>query len=285
MRSTDELLVLAHTTKDRRVFKNALKTILQNVLLTTLSECGFFEKCVFYGGTCLSMFYDVHRLSEDLDFQIMQDVSSVDFDLYSEQIKKAFVSKGMKSCLFTVKNKTGSKVLSAKFSINALEMVDRFFIRNELVSNTLIPNERIKVSIDINNVFIEGFSTLEKEIEKGMFIKIMDASSLLSCKIAAIMERDSVRKHIKGRDFYDFLSLVGAGVKANRKYLLNQLNRNEHLYADVQSIKESLRKTFERIDMDSLKDDLFPFVLDSKKIKGMTRDQLISALNMLTFHK
>lgn len=90
MRSTDELLVLAHTTKDRRVFKNALKTILQNVLLTTLSECGFFEKCVFYGGTCLSMFYDVHRLSEDLDFQIMQDVSSVDFDLYSEQKKLSF---------------------------------------------------------------------------------------------------------------------------------------------------------------------------------------------------
>lgn len=37
--------------------KNALKEVLQEIILVSLSKIGFFEKAAFNGGTALRMFY------------------------------------------------------------------------------------------------------------------------------------------------------------------------------------------------------------------------------------
>ena len=50
--------------------KNALKEILQEIVLCGLSHAGFFKKAAFYGGTALRVFYGLDRFSEDLDFSL-----------------------------------------------------------------------------------------------------------------------------------------------------------------------------------------------------------------------
>ena len=47
--------------------KNALKEILQEIILCGLSKGGFFNHAAFYGGTALRIFYGLDRFSEDLD--------------------------------------------------------------------------------------------------------------------------------------------------------------------------------------------------------------------------
>ena len=52
--------------------KNAMKEIMQEIVLCGLSRAGFFKKAAFYGGTALRIFYDLDRFSEDLDFSLIQ---------------------------------------------------------------------------------------------------------------------------------------------------------------------------------------------------------------------
>ena len=46
--------------------KNALKEVMQEIVLCGLSRSGFFKKTAFYGGTALRIIYGLDRFSEDL---------------------------------------------------------------------------------------------------------------------------------------------------------------------------------------------------------------------------
>ena len=48
--------------------KNAMKEIMQEIVLCGLSRAGFFKEAAFYGGTALRIIYGLDRFSEDLDF-------------------------------------------------------------------------------------------------------------------------------------------------------------------------------------------------------------------------
>ena len=50
--------------------KNAMKEIMQEIVLCGLSRAGFFKEAAFYGGTALRIFYGLDRFSEDLDFSL-----------------------------------------------------------------------------------------------------------------------------------------------------------------------------------------------------------------------
>ena len=66
--------------------KNAIKEVVQEIVLCGLSRGGFFKETAFYGGTALRIFYGLDRFSEDLDFSLID--SNKDFDLtkYSDNV-------------------------------------------------------------------------------------------------------------------------------------------------------------------------------------------------------
>ena len=59
--------------------KNAIKEIVQEIVLCGLSRSGFFKEATFYGGTALRIFYGLDRFSEDLDFSLI--TQNLDFEL------------------------------------------------------------------------------------------------------------------------------------------------------------------------------------------------------------
>ena len=61
--------------------KNAMKEIMQEIVLCGLSRAGFFQKAAFYGGTALRIFYGLDRFSEDLDFSL--ETADASFELAS----------------------------------------------------------------------------------------------------------------------------------------------------------------------------------------------------------
>lgn len=75
--------------------KNAMKEIMQEIVLCGLSRAGFFKKAAFYGGTALRIFYGLDRFSEDLDFSL--EVSDTNFDLkeYFPILEKEVKSFGL----------------------------------------------------------------------------------------------------------------------------------------------------------------------------------------------
>lgn len=44
-------------------YTNALHEVMQQIALAGLYRGGFFNKAAFYGGTCLRIFYQLHRFS------------------------------------------------------------------------------------------------------------------------------------------------------------------------------------------------------------------------------
>ena len=62
--------------KSRQEFEQALKEILQNLVLMALSRGGLFEHAAFYGGTALRIFHGSSRFSEDLYFTLLNNDAS-----------------------------------------------------------------------------------------------------------------------------------------------------------------------------------------------------------------
>ena len=67
---------------------NALKEIIQELVLCGLSRGGFFEDACFYGGTALRIFYNLDRFSEDLDFALTSPNSNFDISKYFNCVEK-----------------------------------------------------------------------------------------------------------------------------------------------------------------------------------------------------
>ena len=59
---------------------NALKEIIQEIVLCGLSRGNFFEEAAFYGGTALRIFYKLDRFSEDLDFALISPNKNFDLN-------------------------------------------------------------------------------------------------------------------------------------------------------------------------------------------------------------
>ena len=49
---------------------NASHEVMQQIVLGGLYRGGFFDYAAFYGGTCLRIFHQLPRFSEDLDFSL-----------------------------------------------------------------------------------------------------------------------------------------------------------------------------------------------------------------------
>ena len=73
---------------------NALREVMQEIALAGLQRGGFFEKAAFYGGTCLRIFHDLPRYSEDLDFSLLAPEKNFRLDHYFDHLRQEFASLG-----------------------------------------------------------------------------------------------------------------------------------------------------------------------------------------------
>ena len=72
----------------------ALREILQEIVLLGLSRAGFFEHALFYGGTALRILYGLDRFSEDLDFSLITPDANFDLSIYENTVIEALHSFG-----------------------------------------------------------------------------------------------------------------------------------------------------------------------------------------------
>ena len=76
--------------------QNALNEITQQVVLAGLHRGGFFDHAAFYGGTCLRLFHQLPRFSEDMDFSLLTPDEGFVFENYFQPIIDEFESLGRK---------------------------------------------------------------------------------------------------------------------------------------------------------------------------------------------
>ncbi len=84
MSAVIEQMLKSYDVKNMYNRKNAMKEIVQEIVLCGLSRAGFFGKAAFYGGTALRIFYGLDRFSEDLDFSLQLSVAAGKAELRAE---------------------------------------------------------------------------------------------------------------------------------------------------------------------------------------------------------
>ena len=98
MNTVIEQMLRKYDSKNIYDQKNAMKEVMQEIVLYGLSRAGFFREAAFYGGTALRIFYGLDRFSEDLDFSLM--TSNPNFDLkayFPDAMAAVFCGKTLES--------------------------------------------------------------------------------------------------------------------------------------------------------------------------------------------
>ena len=239
--------------------KNALKEILQEIVLCGLSRGGFFKYAAFYGGTALRMFYGLDRFSEDLDFSLITVDEDFNLERYFHTLENEINSFGFNVSI-TGKDKTAkSPVKSAFVKANTREHLLLFFDKTS--ANLSPSNKVLKIKLELDTC-PPPFATFEfkyRMLPAPYEINLYDEPSLFAGKIHAVICR-SWKSRVKGRDLYDYLFYLSRGTKVNLNHLKARLLQSGINASSLNDVKQLLAERFSAIDFRQAKDDILPFI-------------------------
>ena len=267
--------------------KNAIKEIVQEVVLCGLSRGGFFKDAAFYGGTALRIFYGLDRFSEDLDFSLVSQNPEFDLTKYFSYIENETKSLGLN---FIVKEKPkafDSNVKSAFLKGNTKEHILTFY---EESNDTNIINKdeliSIKFEVDINPPMGATFETKFSLLPSPYQVRLYDMPSLFAGKIHACLCRNW-KTRVKGRDFYDYVFFLAMGAKVNLVNLKAKLVQSKFIAEDydltIENLKTLLNERFSNMDFAQAKEDVLPFVKDKSKLDLWSKEFFIEITKQLQF--
>lgn len=256
--------------------KNAMKEILQEIVLCGLSRAGFFQKAAFYGGTALRIFYGLDRFSEDLDFSLMQTDPTFNLAEYFPVLEKEVKSFGL-NLTVNEKDKTKeSNIRSAFVKGNTIEHLLLFYA-DDAATESIAKSEviKIKFEIDVNPPLYANFEHKYRLLPTPYEVNMYDMASLFAGKIHAVICR-AWKNRIKGRDLYDYVFYLSRGVAVNQKHLRERLIQSGYIGTDsecgISEIKKMLNDRFDSIDYSQAKRDVEPFIHDTSILNIWSAD-------------
>lgn len=236
--------------------ENALKEIVQEILLFALWRAGFFEVAAFQGGTSLRILHGLPRFSEDIDFILKEPDPAFSWKPFLDALEET----------------------SREFGIEP-EVVDKAqmegAIRAALIKDTSIANQlnlafmggqpgkklKIKLEIDTNPPEGSGFEYSYLDFPMDYEVCHQDLGSNFSLKIHALL----CRGYLKGRDWYDFSWYIAQDAVPNLPLLRNALIQygpweGQSPSVDVLWLANALREKIGIIDWSAAADDVRRFL-------------------------
>lgn len=259
---------------------NALKEIIQEIVLSGLSRGNFFKEAAFYGGTALRIFYKLDRFSEDLDFALLKPNKDFDLTKYFECIDKELKAYGLNLEINTKEKSIDSNITSAFLKGDTLEHILKFFPNEENHEyDHLLKNIKIKFEVDINPPSGATYDDEYKLLPSPHQIKLYDKESLFAGKIHAILCRNW-KTRVKGRDLYDYVFFLANNTKVNLDLIKNKLIDSNYINSNdefnLKTLKELLKKKFNEIDYIEAKEDVIPFIKNVDSLELWNKNFFIS---------
>ena len=250
--------------------KNAIKEIIQEVILCGLSRAGFFDKAAFYGGTALRIFYGLDRFSEDLDFSLKEKDEGFDLSSYFPVLEKEVRAFGLNMKVEERQKSADSNVKSAFLKGNTKEHLLLFYANGDFssgVNKFMLSDEvlKIKFEVDTNPPAGAGYEHRYSLKPAPYEATLYDLPSLFAGKVHAVLCR-GWKNRIKGRDLYDYVFYMQKGASLNLENLRQKLIQSEAWKDDdalsLKEVKRMLCERFDDIDFEKAKDDVRDFIKD-----------------------
>jgi predicted nucleotidyltransferase component of viral defense system len=256
--------------------ENAIKEVVQEIVLCGLSRAGFFQSAAFYGGTALRIFYGLDRFSEDLDFSLKSPNADFEFSSYLPALEKEVRSYGLNFNVATKEKTVDSAVKSAFIKGSTKEHILMFYA-DERLASTIAPSKLIKVKfeVDTNPPEHASFERKYRLLPIPYEISLYDMPSLFAGKIHAVICR-SWKNRVKGRDLYDYVFYISRGTRVNLRHLQARIAQSGVIDVDktitIEDVRNMLHQRFEQIDYKQAKEDVMPFIKDQSTLDLWSAD-------------
>lgn len=277
MENIIEQMLSKYDTSNVAEERNAIKEVMQEVVLAGLAKSGFFNDAAFYGGTALRIFYGLDRFSEDLDFSLLKPNHNFEISKFFTMLSEEILSLGLDFSIEEKKKSIETFEQSAFVKGNTREHLLKFYPQsaNQVPYNELI---KIKFEIDTNPPpeFMCEFKTIL--LPYPCKIRLYDKSSLFAGKIHAVLCRGWTR--VKGRDLYDYLFYLARKIEINIPHLKAKLIDSNYIRETddltIESLVSLLEQKFKSIDYNQAKKDVSPFLKDTTSLELWDADFFIS---------
>ena len=250
--------------------KNAVKEIMQEIVLCGLSRAGFFKEAAFYGGTALRIFYGLDRFSEDLDFSLMTENKNFNLGLYFPLLEKEVRSYGLNVTITEKEKAHESNIRSAFLKGSTKEHLLLFYADQPVAGIPDTELIKIKFEVDVNPPRYAAFEHKYRLLPAPYEVNLYDAPSLFAGKIHAVICR-AWKSRVKGRDLYDYVFYLTRRTPVNLKHLRERLLQTAYITEEVEctldEVKKMLAERFEGIDYEQAKQDVEPFIRDTDSVR------------------
>ena len=267
---------------------DALREILQEIVLLGLYDAGFFKHAAFYGGTALRILHNLPRFSEDLDFSLLKTNPEFNLKPYEEAIIATLKAFGFEVTI-EIKEKNSISAIASAFvkgntiehliNINAPKDMTRKIHKDQAV--------KIKLEVDTNPPLEFETANIIRLTPRPFSINAFTLPSLYAGKMHAILCR-AWSSRPKGRDWYDLVWYVANDVELDTKHLKARLTQSckylEENSIEIpneltkRNIKEMLLKRIESLDVAKAKNDVQPFIKDIREIELWSKDFFIAVV-------
>lgn len=236
--------------------ENALKEIIQEVMLFSLWQADFFEVAAFQGGTSLRILHGLSRFSEDMDFILLQPDPEFSWQPFLEHLIETCKEFGIEP--------------EARDKARMDQRVRRAVIKDNSIANQLnlsfMNNQSgrkltIKLEIDCDPPAGSGCEYTYLDFPVDFEVCHQDMSSNFSLKTHALL----CRPYLKGRDWYDFNWYIAQGVTPNLLLLQNAIDQygpweGQGLVIDQDWLVNALGEKISSIDWKDAADDVVRFL-------------------------
>ena len=274
---------------------DALREILQEIVLLGLYDAGFFKHAAFYGGTALRILHNLPRFSEDLDFSLLESNPTFNLKPYEEAIIQTLQSFGFDVTIEIKEKNTNSAIASAFIKGNAIEHLININAPKD-ITKAIHKDQAVKIKLEVDTNPPLDFETSSVILltPRAFSINAMTLSSLYAGKMHAILCRAwSTRP--KGRDWYDLVWYVANNVELDVVHLKSRLSQScKYLEENgitipdeltQQNLKELLLQRVETLDVAKAKNDVQPFIKDIREIELWSKDFFTAIIENIKIKK
>lgn len=280
MHSAIQSMLRKYRTQTLTEYKNALKEIVQEIALLGLYRSGFFDEAAFYGGSALRIFHGLDRFSEDLDFSLLAPDPAFALSRHIPALSDELGAYGLLMRVEEKDKKTRSAIRSAFIKGGTERHLLMISPRPPLVEG-LSPGDQIKIKIEVDTDPPAGGQTEVRYqlLPTPFSVRIYRLPSLFAGKVHALLCR-AWQSRQKGRDYYDYIWYLANAVPLNLPHLRSRMIQSGHLNEQdaltEALLRERLEQRFSQVDIDQIREDARPFVVDPRSLELWSKDFFVS---------
>lgn len=245
---------------------NALREIMQEIVLLGLWRSRFFESAAFYGGTSLRILHGLDRYSEDMDFSLL--AANPDFDLgaHGRALERELLAFGFTVSVERREKSRQSAVRSAFLKADTWRQV-LVIGADEDIARAIPRGRLLKIRLEVDTDPPGGFATEARFLLQPIpfSVRTFTPPSLFAGKMHAVLCRQW-HGRVKGRDWHDLVWFVARGTALDLGHLAARMRQSGHLPANagltVGTFRDLLDARIQDLDVESARRDVAPFVKD-----------------------